>query len=769
MKMRDAKEDFTKTALHDAQPIILITLQLFRIMAGVVIVLVILWMIAQWTCVRPYRENVPDGPIPLASTVPNTRLYLEYPRRIAPEARGSDPDKRLILTLRRDAGSPGDTISLAVRPVYGTLRFLDQEGLDRPGQWVVTTTYAQEYVETLYLESPNIWLPRTISMSVQLLPPTGAITQPLPVHYFPIEREGPLAGAVRRVVSAIPWQTVLIAVPGLLVESIKRLWGHGEQLEDLREQMEQAKVGGQRDRVRSLYREVQRTRLWMALSWGRRPPDNAWYTEMEALYRRAEAQFEFEQARAHRDRGRELQQRYAFDQARMEEDEANLHLTKGLELDPVYQKVRGWVERAQEQEEDYARSQDTNDWWFYPAPGAQELKRLMSLLQDEQETAAEVRERIAQVLGHVNRLETGQALLKALYEDKAPSVRLQAGWMLARRPRPVEPGLRQLKAADPKAMSQWLHALRPTALYRNPFAIKAAESDLWQQEHFYKHDVYQYLTEYYAKARAVFAGAGCGKTHCRLMLQEYLRQNSADLVIAYTDFDVLASRADRLSLRDHVRLLVQQVATKLDLAEQAASQVDALWTLQIKWLLQQVRERGYTGLHVLVDNIYGSAEAQSQPRVAELLLRNLVGDYRLLDEANLCFTFFLPLELKLRLVRYGGFTTSRIEIVDMFWDKEALHAIIARRVEQASMGPPYIDSLQPLTVGFQGPTLDQRLVRQAQGCPRRLIDSIDRIWQHRAQTWYDSGRADDQLLIEMADWARLLEHQAWQSPDRPSE
>ena len=184
---------------------------------------------------------------------------------------------------------------------------------------------------------------------------------------------------------------------------------------------------------------------------------------------------------------------------------------------------------------------------------------------------------------------------------------------------------------------------------------------------------------------------------------------------------------------------------------------------QLKRALGQMREEGYETFYILVDNLDGYAETQAHPWIGELLVRPLLGNFDLLDLPGITFRFFLPMEWKERLLKYGGFTTDRIKAVDMVWNEELLRELLRVRLAQATHRKAIrpIDTLMAFVDISSWPRefdLDQVLIGQTQNSVRALIAFANMLFQHRAQTWYESGRAPEESFIRMADWAVLLEH-----------
>lgn len=257
----------------------------------------LLWYNAERAFVVPYYEYKLLGPACLNSVVRHVQAQVEYPRRISRDDRGTDHGKRIVVSVTKTMAGPAEPVYLAVKLTSGYIRFLTEDGSDTSGRLVVTATYGIADLDSVYIEHPNVSPGGTVSFNVQVLPPTAAITQPLPIQElsFTIEEESRVAGTIRQVAALIPWQTFLVtllALPGAL---LKELWDRNRKMADLYGEMQQAWEAWHIDDIRTLYREYQRLRLRVSL-FGR-ALDIPGHKEIELLYRRAEARVHFEQRR----------------------------------------------------------------------------------------------------------------------------------------------------------------------------------------------------------------------------------------------------------------------------------------------------------------------------------------------------------------------------------------------------------------------------------------------------------------------------------------
>lgn len=227
----------------------------------------LLWYNAERAFVVPYYEYKHLGPVCLNSVIRHVQAQVEYPRRISRDDRGIEHGKRIMVSVAKMEAGPAEMVHLAVKPVSGHVRFLSEDGYDTSGQLVLTATYGIANLGSLYLEHPNVSPEGTVSFNVQVLPPTAAITQPLPIQElsFTIEEESFVAGTIRRVAALIPWQTFLVtllALPGAL---LKELWDRNRKMTDLYGDMQQAWEAWHIDDIRTLYHEYQRVRIRVSL------------------------------------------------------------------------------------------------------------------------------------------------------------------------------------------------------------------------------------------------------------------------------------------------------------------------------------------------------------------------------------------------------------------------------------------------------------------------------------------------------------------------
>lgn len=692
-----------------------------------------LWYEGQKLYVEPYYE-IREKQVSLHPLVQDVQVHVEYPRRISRNDRGAQHHKRIVIGTTKTKAGPSEVIRLAIQPVSGSIRFLAEDGNDVSGQLTITATHGIEEVRTLYIEHPNMRLTGSISLSLQVLPPTRDITEPVIVCNFDIEEESFVAATIRGVVSLWPWETFLLAFLALPGAFLKTLWDRRGSMAGLYERMKQAWTGRDIADIRRIYSDYRGLVLFRVPLLQGAALDIPGHRSLELLRRRVEASFHFDRADALK---------------RIAIAEARDHLATALAWDADYAKMRSDYELVRGLE----KAQGA--WWIKPVPGIRYLRWLSRTVEDRGQTPAEIRRRIVNILGHVETFEARRAVERTLREDVSLSVRAQAAWMLARKSQPEMEGDRILRFGRREVVEEWLGRF-PSPLDYNPFEAATAKDDVLLNRHFFQHPGYVRLRSYNSQSVALFAGPGGGKTTCRRILKLLLeQQNPANLVVEYTDFSTLVRDVCGISVESHIQGILHQASASLGTRPWFLPRYARGWQEKVDWLLQYSSKRGYSEMCVLVDNVDGY-ETQSDPTVMEALVRHLVANLDLLDIDHLSFKFFLPLSLRERLLGLGGFSTGRVKIVDVEWTNDLLKGVLETRLTAASSQRRQVDSLAAFA--NEQTDLDKLVLDQAKGSPRQLVFLVGLLFSHRAQIWHESGRGSEELYITMADWAILLEY-----------
>lgn len=458
-----------------------------------------------------------------------------------------------------------------------------------------------------------------------------------------------------------------------------------------------------------------------------------------------------------------------------------LHQNLKLEKD---EEIKALEEEIAEKDSGY-KTINKKLWWLASPPSQKTIQVLIRLAADREKTQSEVRRRIIGVLGHTQPQEAGAAVKNAFQGIYGLSAQAQAAWMLANRPRIEEAKVRE---ASPEVVERWLKTIlsprrngasgasmaeddtrleQITLVNYIPFEATAAEDDTHLESHFMEHSAYRYLRDFDSRTVALFAKEGRGKTSCRRIYKKHLEDKDR-LVLEYTDFGQLIQETAQISVEDHIQCILNQASGILGIDSKLLSSPGTTWQDQINRLLKLASHRGFPSVHVLVDNVNGCAEAQADPKVSESLLRHFVGDFNLLETPRLCFTLFLPMNLKRSLSTYGGFTSGRVMSVDIDWNRESLAELLRKRLETAfttRIGPEGVPSRISSLADFVAVDLktnfkveiDRLVIQRAQGSPRQLIKTANMLFQHRARIWNDGGKKPEDLYITLSDWASLLE------------
>lgn len=682
---------------------------------ALIVVFIVLWCIYERDSALG-RQNLTTGPIPLDST---TQVQVTYPRRLHMDDQGVEAGKKIVVEVAKADGAPPETLQITIVPAAefsAVVRWLTRGGIESGGQLSITAHSGASNPVVLYAEHANIPLPLAHLWNVYV-PFEIEITSPSrpTMRYIvgSMEAEGPLANALRDMLTTLVSTIALFSILVLAVIGLLREWW------DLRQKCHSLYL-----RMMELCREHKWEQTQILYRDEYLPLARRWYRHRRIyeLYREAQSHIHYHLAgKAHR---------------------AGNHAEAVKEL----KEARRWTK---------------------PTPEAQRLSRQ---LEDLDSPDSDKRARALEALDH------------AL--DERDDVALQTEGlcgllMLLER----TPGA--LQATSMTTVANWLRA-SPCPLEYNPFETTKAEDDPYLEAHFIEHHAYSRLWDSTRKSMALFATSGGGKTSSRMMLKNYL-DGRPNLVVEYTDFgpsiaslvsaaaeivtkgriaekerfDLLTFQMRGVSIEDHIQEILRKAASALGVNPSNFISQDTPIVEQLKRTLGQMKEEGYETLYILVDNLEGYAETQVHPWMGELLVRPLLGNFDLLDMPGISFRFFLPMEWKERLLKYGGFTTGRIEVVDLVWTMASLWRLLRVRLAQATRRAATrpLDSLMAF-VDISWPRafdLDQVLIRKARSSPRDLIALTNMLLQHRAALWDESSREATEWYIRIADWATLLD------------
>ncbi|MBU0495982.1 MAG: winged helix-turn-helix domain-containing protein [Chloroflexi bacterium] len=138
-------------------------------------------------------------------------------------------------------------------------------------------------------------------------------------------------------------------------------------------------------------------------------------------------------------------------------------------------------------------------------------------------------------------------------------------------------------------------------------------------------------------------------------------------------------------------------------------------------LVGVVRALGIPALYVLIDGLDELAETADDPQEAiPLLLRPLIADLVLLEQAGIAFKFFLPADVAPVLL--GDEFAARLDRLPpcyLEWSEVHLRHMLAERLAVFSGG--HIRSLDALADPSISGQVDARLIQRAHGSPRALM------------------------------------------------
>lgn len=270
----------------------------------------------------------------------------------------------------------------------------------------------------------------------------------------------------------------------------------------------------------------------------------------------------------------------------------------------------------------------------------------------------------------------------------------------------------------------------------------------------------------------LFAPQGYGKSSHRLQIAQLAsRRKQAPLVVTFTSFDLLFDndRADDSSER--YLALIQEATleglmdelqhSKRDasaLAENTRLQLHALLIVAAPALAYQnqiyetpplepivqslrarrfslkaglqllsglVRAAGFASVYFLIDGIDETPHTRRDPLRAARLLSPLLDAPGALQECGFAFKFFLPANLEPVMREQHIGRLDRLPVFVLAWSDAELLRMLHLRIEAYSRDSAHTQSVVRSFQDLCEPelsTVDQALVRAAQGSPRRMID-----------------------------------------------
>lgn len=151
----------------------------------------------------------------------------------------------------------------------------------------------------------------------------------------------------------------------------------------------------------------------------------------------------------------------------------------------------------------------------------------------------------------------------------------------------------------------------------------------------------------------------------------------------------------------------------------------------------------FKAIFILVDGVDKYPETKS-PQGIDNCLKHLFDTIDLLYIPDIYFKFFLPLEMKERLMQYRGVKTGRVRVpLPITWTEEELSELLRSRLGMASA---QFTELRAITEENFNEKIDKALINAAAGSPRKLLLLGEEIVRIRAHAWAVNQR--DSLLTE---------------------
>lgn len=742
-------------------------------LAGVVILVIIAWFVFFWKPAMDCQLSQSKGPVKLEGDLAGIQSKVQYPKLLRWDDRGVETDNKITVNLLQTRTLPSEVITVTIVPKTDAVRLLDRNGIEinQPGN--VTALFNVPARISFYVEhtndlSINPWRSSAcfeifVASSIQATPQL----RPIKELSFEFQVEGLWSKLAYDLIKLYGRQIMMLVASGgglLGIGVVPRLQQRRKKIEGLVKQIEQYYIDdGRISKLRESYQHYAKLKVaWLFIQ----------DLELEARYREVESRLWYEQA---------LQFAHLWNLTEvlhsLAEAEKWYPDEKVEALDSLFQAVRlSELREVSLIESESLKSQLR--LLLDQIPEGEAFKEfqlglvrllaqntwLLRFFREEldQDILARRRARIVSILltPQFFGLKERKAIVGVL-RSKDLLVQTTALWVLAEVQKP--PSIR-LHVSTPEVVREWLNAL-PSSLTYNPFEIPNAEIEErlgYLEQHFLEHLPFQQLA--HSSSVALFTSSGSGRTACHLMLKKKCdKEGSNVLAVEHVDFRDFIIHPDMISEDAHIHLFLQGAIAKLGVKPRTFRLPDLDLRRQLQEFLQQMSQWKYNEMWVLVDNIDAYAETQVNSELAVLLIQHLIGNMELLGLPNLYFKFFLPLELKDRLLKYHGFKTGRINVVDMKWTKEQLYQLLKLRLQQATNSdvPNPIDSLMCFVDRLTWPDLveiDELLIQKAQNSPRRLITLVNILFQHRAQIWHESARVPEELFIRIVDLAILLEH-----------
>jgi len=163
--------------------------------------------------------------------------------------------------------------------------------------------------------------------------------------------------------------------------------------------------------------------------------------------------------------------------------------------------------------------------------------------------------------------------------------------------------------------------------------------------------------------------------------------------------------------------------------------------------IQEVQRSGIRAIYILVDRLDEIPETANSPQIIVELLEPLLANLTLMETPGVAFKVFLP-HLALEAIKASpSIRLDRLRTYEVVWTDALLSEMLRKRLVAYSEGR--IRSLAQISAASLTETIDQEIVRVADGSPRRLLRMGELLFlQHIRKTDQES------LLLNENDWRK---------------
>jgi hypothetical protein len=194
-----------------------------------------------------------------------------------------------------------------------------------------------------------------------------------------------------------------------------------------------------------------------------------------------------------------------------------------------------------------------------------------------------------------------------------------------------------------------------------------------------------------------------------------------------------------------VEVLLRLIDTRAGAMEPESVAADEL----LRNFAELMVEAGFRRVYVLVDGLDEPGPFANDLDLAVQSIIGMLTDLPLMEVPLAPFKWFLPLEMRPRIMAYPGLREDRLRLRDMVWEPQYLTNLLESRLLHfsnqtwMSLGQLSDDSLRPI--------IDADIVQRAGGNPRRLLRLATDLLEAHARL------NASQELLSLEDWQAVLD------------